>query len=566
MKKGVAPLPALRRSIRSARVPTRLVEEPAVDSQDDAPADTPADTPVVVGLRQQVEQLQAQLLASATLPAAPGSPVASSSRGWEETVPVAEPTLLLPPAVQPPAQDLLANALRQMAAPPATGEHLGVTTDIAQFFVLGATLDPKVKAKIREGAYVELGSLSSPSGSSVSVSMGTDGQPTIALTPVRARPPATILEWIRLFTTYASVYVETHPDEAPSLFSYIIIITDLQTRHAHRLSHYLLGYKKVLRDTLVKGFSEGFRIPSSVKNVLSTNNCYNHQSSTTHAVFVSSKLDRELAMGRLAGPFDVPTPINVIISPLGVVPKKTPGEYRLIHDLSFPKFNSVNSHINKFHTEVSYELLDHCITIIQAIGPKCLIAKADIKDAFRIIPIHPDDYRLLGFSWDNKFYHDKCLPMGCSTSCQTFELFATSLQWILLSVLGVRHVSHILDDFIFFGPFGSPLCATGLQAFIALTDSLNIPLRMDKTVLPSNVVSLHGIEIDTGLMQMRLPHDKLLEARYKITTVYKRKKVTLREMQSLIGTLNFACKVVMPGRTFLRRLIVCVSMLKRDWT
>ena len=91
-------------------------------------------------------------------------------------------------------------------------------------------------------------------------------------------------------------------------------------------------------------------------------------------------------MGRLAGPFDVPTPINVMISTLGVVPKKTPGEYRLIHDLSFPKFNSVNSHINKFHTEVSYELIDHCITIIQAIGPKCLIAKADIKDAFRIIP------------------------------------------------------------------------------------------------------------------------------------------------------------------------------------
>ena len=231
LKKGVAPLPALRRSIRSARAPTRLVEEPAVDSQDDAPADTPADTPVVVGLRQQVEQLQAQLLASATLPAAPGSPVASSSRGWEETVPVAEPTLLLPPAVQPPAQDLLANALRQMTAPPATGEHLGVTTDIAQFFVLGATLDPKVKAKIREGAYVELGSLSSPTGSSVSVSMGTDGQPSIALTSVRARPPATILEWIRLFTTYASVYVETHPDEAPSLFSYVTVITDLQTRH-----------------------------------------------------------------------------------------------------------------------------------------------------------------------------------------------------------------------------------------------------------------------------------------------------------------------------------------------
>ena len=39
--------------------------------------------------------------------------------------------------------------------------------------------------------------------------------------------------------------------------------------------------------------------------------------------------------------------------------------------------------------------------------------------------------------------------MGCSTSCQTFELFATSLLWILTSVLGVQHMSHILDEFIF---------------------------------------------------------------------------------------------------------------------
>ena len=67
--------------------------------------------------------------------------------------------------------------------------------------------------------------------------------------------------------------------------------------------------------------------------------------------------------------------------------------------------------------------------------------------------------------------------------------------------------------------------------------------------------SLHGIEIDTELMQMRLPLDKLLDARAKMHSLYQRKKVTLRDLQSLIGTLNFACKVIVPGRTFLRRLI-----------
>ena len=40
-----------------------------------------------------------------------------------------------------------------------------------------------------------------------------------------------------------------------------------------------------------------------------------------------------------------------------------------------------------------------------------------------------------------------------------------------------------------------------------------------------------------------------------ISVFLQRKKVTLREIQSLTGLLNFACAVVIPGRAFLRRLI-----------
>lgn len=38
--------------------------------------------------------------------------------------------------------------------------------------------------------------------------------------------------------------------------------------------------------------------------------------------------------------------------------------------------------------------------------------KKDIEDAFRIIHVNPAEYHLLGFSWDNVFYLDICLPMG----------------------------------------------------------------------------------------------------------------------------------------------------------
>ena len=47
--------------------------------------------------------------------------------------------------------------------------------------------------------------------------------------------------------------------------------------------------------------------------------------------------------GRIAGPFLSPPFEPFITSPLGVVPKSEEGKFRVIHDLSFPKNNSVNS-------------------------------------------------------------------------------------------------------------------------------------------------------------------------------------------------------------------------------
>ena len=71
----------------------------------------------------------------------------------------------------------------------------------------------------------------------------------------------------------------------------------------------------------------------------------------------------------------------------------------------------------------------------------------------------------------------------------------------------------------------------------------------------STCVIVHGIEVDTLQMQARLPQDKLEAAITLVRAFSRRRKVTLRELQSLIGTLNFACKVVVPESPFLRRLI-----------
>ena len=122
------------------------------------------------------------------------------------------------------------------------------------------------------------------------------------------------------------------------------------------------------------------------------------------------------------------TPFRV--SPLGVVPKKNLGEFRLIHHLSFPKGSSVNDGIPLEHSRVCYATIGDAINHIKTVGTDAYLAKTDIKSAFRILPINPIDYGLLGMKWEDKYYYDHCMPMGCFSSCKTFETFSSALEWI----------------------------------------------------------------------------------------------------------------------------------------
>lgn len=187
-------------------------------------------------------------------------------------------------------------------------------------------------------------------------------------------------------------------------------------------------------------------------------------------------------------------------------------------------------------------------------GRNSLIAKADIEEAFCIIPISPVDYSKLGFTFQGKFYFDTVLPMGASSSVAIFESFSTSLQWILCNKLKVRFVSHIMDDFIFIGAPSSNECQSALDAFLSLTKDIGIPIKHEKTVLPSTKIEVHGILLDTSTLIASLPNDKIVSLRTLLKKYQNRRKIRLKELQSILGHLNFACKVIKPGRCFLRRL------------
>jgi hypothetical protein len=64
---------------------------------------------------------------------------------------------------------------------------------------------------------------------------------------------------------------------------------------------------------------------------------------------------------RIARLFKNPPLENFTCSPLGLVPKSEHGKFRLIHYLSFPKGNSVNSNIPPENSVVQYDGIDTAI-------------------------------------------------------------------------------------------------------------------------------------------------------------------------------------------------------------
>ena len=139
-------------------------------------------------------------------------------------------------------------------------------------------------------------------------------------------------------------------------------------------------------------------------------------------------------------------------------------------------------------------------------GMGCFLAKTDIESAFRIIPIHPGDYCLLGMCWEGQYYYDRCMPMSCSSPCKTFETFSTALEWIAKHVLGVPHMIKLLNDFLLVSTTLAG-CQAQLAQFLALCN--HFPIAPASTVGPFRVLSFAGIELDSVDMEARVPQDKL---------------------------------------------------------
>ena len=279
---------------------------------------------------------------------------------------------------------------------------------------------------------------------------------------------------------------------------------------------------------------------------------------------IHSNLAKEVELGRTAGPFDNPPP------PLPKLPSFPywPGTKKKKNSLASFVGCSINSSISKEDYSLQYTTIDNAIHAIQALGKGTFMAKTDIQSAFRLFPVHPEDWELLGMKWEGKYYYDKVLPFGLRSAPSIFNQLSDAIKWILACELAISYVDKILDDFLIMEPMSleSPYdqaAHVSLKAMLLTFQALGVPLAPGETIGPSQVLEFWGIEQDSNTMEARLPKDKVEKVRQELNTWLNRKSATLQELQSLIGLLNFACKVVPPGRPFLQRMILLTLGVKQ---
>ncbi|XP_046873720.1 LOW QUALITY PROTEIN: uncharacterized protein LOC124466092 [Hypomesus transpacificus] len=258
---------------------------------------------------------------------------------------------------------------------------------------------------------------------------------------------------------------------------------------------------------------------------------------------------------RASTPVNVERPCFVMVSPIGVATRKYSGKKRLIIDLSAPHgcvVPSINSLIPHEPFSLCYASVDNAIHMIKIAGG--WLGKADVVDAFKVMPLRPSQWHLFGVRWRGKHYFAVRLTFGCRSSPRIFCTLSEALCWILLNVRKLPFVLHLLDDFLVVDfPCSPPArCITVLRDTF---DELGVPLSDEKTVGPLTSLEFLGIQLDSVLMQASLPAEKLERIRSVMGAASSAVSMSKREMLSLLGHLTFAMRIIPQGRSFVSRLL-----------
>ena len=287
------------------------------------------------------------------------------------------------------------------------------------------------------------------------------------------------------------------------------------------------------KDFILHGIRHGFSLidsdvdiddiaPAQVTNNLSTR-------SPLIQPIISEAINDELLSGGYVKCSDEPK----IISALSAIPKPD-GGMRLIHDLSRPNNQSVNSYTTKDYCK--YETINDALSLIQ---PGWFMAVVDLKSAYRSVHIRPAEHAITGLKWrftnqsEPLIMCDTRLPFGARKSPAIFNRITQAVARSLRR--DGHHVVVYLDDFFVCGPdFDS--CKATFDVLITLLRGLGFQISWKKIVDPCQRLAFLGVQIDTVTGLLSLKPEKVQEVLNLLDIYQQRKRASRNQLESITNT------------------------------
>ena len=308
---------------------------------------------------------------------------------------------------------------------------------------------------------------------------------------------------------------------------------------------------------ILRGACFGFRVIDP--DCVSAYNLNNYSSITKGKTgeVMTTRLQAEIEAGLLR----VVSEPCICVHPLGSVPKGH-DDFRAIVDCSSPTGFCVNEHTMTCRTKFSYNSVE-AVTHLLQVGD--YMATVDISNAYRAVNIHPACRERQGLSWDFGegivYMQDNRLCMGLSSSPFVFSKLSDFIVRCMVRE-GLDECVNYLDDFCVVSRCIKG-CVDAQRGLVGILRRIGFYVSFKKLTPPGRITRFLGIDIDSVVMELRLPVDKLEKLVDQLKLYLRRKKATRLELEGLGGVLAHCCKVVHGGRTFSRRVYDLIASAKK---
>lgn len=330
------------------------------------------------------------------------------------------------------------------------------------------------------------------------------------------------------------------------------------------------------------GLRQGFHCGLEHYSLSSTFIPPNHFTSQDDEDFIVSKYAEEISLGRLSHGYDPNTLFSLIghfcTAPLAVVtrggdkrrvivnhsfPKnKIPINLDILASNSTPQFvvdpsqTSINTVIDSKKFQCAWGSFSECYLLVAGAPEGTQAAVFDVDAAFRNIPTHPSARPFLAIMIKGLIHLDHVLNFGASPSPGIFGRVADAMVQIYLSK-GIEAVIKWVDDFIFMrypvqrSPDGIFTFAYSADLIWNIADELRWPWAPSKFVDFATSFNYIGFLWHLSTKTVELPEKKKIKYLDRLSSWIRGSTHTLKEAESLIGTLNHVCLVVPEGRSHL---------------